>query len=288
MGSPAGGQRVQAVDRLDEHEPPGARGAGHPRGDRVRRDGPRGGQRVALAQQRVGSSTAAPAGAGRGGAARRTRDEVRERPAELVHREDRHPVGGLVAQPERRSCTRTASANFPPPGTTSSGWRAPPRAIAAHSARSAPSPPSRASPPPTLTTVSTPRAPGPRRAPRAPRRGPRRARPRSTASRRRVGRGAGPPRGRGTRPTPSGTTGAPSSATRGRTLARGGLDLPDLLGVEYAAIASISRGASCSVSAHTRRATRSRAPRRSRAGRPASGTCRRRARGGPGSGARRR
>ena len=43
---------VEARDRLDEHEPPGARGAGHPRGDRVRGDRPRRGQRVALRQQR--------------------------------------------------------------------------------------------------------------------------------------------------------------------------------------------------------------------------------------------
>ena len=61
-------------------------------------------------------------------------------------------------RPKRRSCARTASANSPPPGTTSSGWRAPASAIAVHSARSASSPASRASPPPTLTTVSTRRS----------------------------------------------------------------------------------------------------------------------------------
>src|SRR4051812_16651010 len=98
-------------------------------------------------------------------------------------------------RPKRRSWARTASANAPPPGTTSSGWRAPQRAISSPSARSAPSPASRASPPPTLTTVSTrPRA-GPPRARRAPPPGPPpRARPPPRL-------GGGPPRppGRGRR-----------------------------------------------------------------------------------------
>ncbi len=43
---------VEARDRLQQHEALGAGGAGHPRGDRVRGDGPRLGERVALRQQR--------------------------------------------------------------------------------------------------------------------------------------------------------------------------------------------------------------------------------------------
>ena len=43
---------VEARDRLDQHEALGAGRTGHPRGDRVRGDGPRRGQRVALRQQR--------------------------------------------------------------------------------------------------------------------------------------------------------------------------------------------------------------------------------------------
>ena len=75
IGAPAGGQAVEARDRLDEHEALGARGARHPRGDRVRRDGPRRGQRIALAQQRGRQEDRDGAGAGpargRGGAPRR-------------------------------------------------------------------------------------------------------------------------------------------------------------------------------------------------------------------------
>ena len=50
----AGGRpgAVEARDGLHQHEPLGADGAGHPRGDRVRGDGPRRGERVALSQQR--------------------------------------------------------------------------------------------------------------------------------------------------------------------------------------------------------------------------------------------
>ena len=103
IGSPAGGQRaVEAGDRLQQDEALGADGAGHPRGDRVRGDGPRLGEGVALRQQRGRQQDRDDTGARRRElhAPLRTRDEVGERPAELVHRQDRHPVRGLRPQTE--------------------------------------------------------------------------------------------------------------------------------------------------------------------------------------------
>ena len=79
-------------------------------------------------------------------------------------------------RPKRRSCARTASANSPPPGTTSSGWRAPASAIAAHSARSAPSPRLAREPAADLDDGQHDARSGRPRARRAPPRAPRRAR----------------------------------------------------------------------------------------------------------------
>ena len=179
--------RVEARDRLDEHEPPGARGAGHPRGDRVRRDRPRRGQRVALGEQR--GRAAGPARPGRAPARGRCAAPapgMRSASAQPNWSIARIAIRCAVSRAAGRSggrSARTASANSPPPGTTSSGWRAPASPIAAHSARSAPSPAVAREPAADLDDGQH----GARRpaaaSRRARRRAPRRARRRSTASR---------------------------------------------------------------------------------------------------------
>ena len=82
--------------------------------------------------------------------------------------------------------------------------------------------------------------------------------PRSTAARPRGGRGAPPPRGRGTPRRRAATTGA-ASAMRAPTCRAAASIWRTCSAWRYAAIASTSAGESCSMSAQTSRATRSRA-----------------------------
>ena len=225
---------VEARDRLDQHEALGAGGAGHPRGDRVRGDGPRRGQRVALRQQRGRQQDRDDTVAQRPEvhAARRTRDEVGERPAELVHRQDRHPVRGLRPQAEAAVVLADRVRELRAAGHDEQRMaRARLARSRAHSARSAPSPASRASPPPTLTTVSTTRAAGAAASSASAAAG--------AASRSAALHGSsstGRPRRSATArarnaPDPSGTTGARAREARAH-LPRRRLDLADLLGVE--------------------------------------------------------
>ena len=108
--------------------------------------------------QREGASTATPAApSAAADRARlldqhRARDPLGQHVGVLIHGQDRHPVGRVGREASsRRSNARTASANGPPPGTTSDAMPSrPPRPAHAHTASSAPG--IGASPPPILTT----------------------------------------------------------------------------------------------------------------------------------------
>ena len=83
---------------------------------------------------------------------RRPVDPLRQQVGVLVHGENRHPVGGVGREPDARGrAPAPASANGPPPGTTTIASRRPIAPTAAHTASSAPGTPS--SPPPILMTT---------------------------------------------------------------------------------------------------------------------------------------
>ena len=144
IGAPSAASRVEARDRLDEHEPPGARGAGHPRGDRVRRDGPRRGQRVALGEQRGRQQDRDDAGrAPARGRCARTAPGMRSASAQPNWSIARIAIRCAVsrAQAEAAVVARARRPRTPRRRArrAADGARPPPP-IAAHSARSAPSP----------------------------------------------------------------------------------------------------------------------------------------------------
>ena len=120
--APSGGQSACSPSTaLTSTRRCGARGARHPRGDRVRRDRPRGGQRVA-ARSAAGSRTGvAPAGSG-SRPVRITAPGMRSPSSQPNASMARIAIRWAVsARSEKRSSwSRTASASPPPPGTTSS------------------------------------------------------------------------------------------------------------------------------------------------------------------------